>query len=80
MWFHRVVGGASSGGLMSGLSAFFIGAMAAGAVISMIKQQEPRLSHAVRRRSSGDDMTLEELIAEKERLEDRIAEAAAKQS
>ncbi len=79
MWIHRAVGG-SAGGLMSGLSAFLVGAMAAGAVLSLIKQQEPRISHAIRRRTSGDEMTLEELIAEKERLEDRIAEAAAKQA
>jgi hypothetical protein len=52
--------------------------MAAGAVLSLIKQQEPRISQAVRGRSSSEDMTLEELIAEKERLEDMIAEAAAK--
>jgi hypothetical protein len=52
--------------------------MAAGAVLSLIKQQEPRISQAVRGRSSSEDMTLEELIAEKERLEDLIAEAAAK--
>lgn len=76
MWFTRAAGG----GLMSGMSAFFVGAMAAGAVLSMIEQQEPRISQAVRGRSSSEDMTIEELIAEKERLEDLIAEAAAKQA
>jgi hypothetical protein len=74
MWFHRVAGA----GLTGGLSTFLVGAMAAGAVLSLIKQQEPRISQAVRGRSSSEDMTLEELIAEKERLEDLIAEAAAK--
>jgi hypothetical protein len=63
---------------MSGVSAFFVGAMAAGAVLSLIKQQEPRIAQAVRGRSTPEDMTIEELIAEKERLEDLIAEAAAK--
>lgn len=85
-FYHTAAGRAGAGavagaaGIMSGLSAFLIGAMAAGAVVSLIKQQEPRISHAIRTRTSGEDMTLEELIAEKERLEDRIAEAAAKQA
>jgi hypothetical protein len=74
----RLLGGAAAGGLISGLSSFLIGAVAAGAVISMFRQNEPRISR-VWKGESGDEKTLEELIAEKERIEDRIAEMASRE-
>jgi len=88
MLFHRMAGGAATNAVSrvagsaatSAISVFFIGAMAAGAVLALIKQQEPRLSGVVRGRPSHDGKSLEELIAEKERLEDLIAEKAAKES
>ena len=69
---------AGGSGWVSGLSTFFFGAMAAGVVISLIKQGEPRITGAVRKKESAEGKSLDELIAEKEHLEDMIAEAAAK--
>ncbi|MCC7201983.1 MAG: hypothetical protein IT393_04875 [Nitrospirae bacterium] len=71
--------GAGSGGLLSGLSTFFLGAMAAGIVVSLIKQGQPRIAGAVRKGGTAEGKGLEELIAEKERLEDLIAEVAARE-
>ncbi len=72
-------GAGSSSGLLSGLSAFFFGAMAAGIVISLIKQGQPRITGAVKKGGASTGKSLEELIAEKERLEDQIAEVAARE-
>lgn len=73
--------GSAHGGLMVTAVPFLTGIVVAGAVISLLRQEQPRI--AARLRASGEngsDKTLEELIAEKEHLEDLIAEAAAKQS
>lgn len=75
----RFLGARGSSGLLSGMSAFFFGAMAAGVVISLIKQGQPRITGAVSKGGPAEGKSLEELIAEKERLEDLIAEVAARE-
>ena len=78
----RILGIGAAGGLMSGLSAFFVGAFVAGTVLSFIKKDGGRLAGALIKSDdshSHDEKTLEELIAEKERLEDLIAETAAQE-
>lgn len=73
--------GSSSGGLLAAVVPFLAGAMVAGAVISLIRHEQPRITASLRKDGDEDsEKTLEELIAEKEHLEDLIAEAAAKQS
>ena len=67
---------------MSGLSAFFFGAIAAATVLSFIKKDGGRIAGAFLDQDpehSHDEKTHEELIAEKEHLEDLIAETAAKE-
>ncbi len=75
----RFLGAGTSAGLLGGLSAFFFGAMAAGVVVSLIKQNQPRLTGLVKRGGTSEGKGLEELIAEKERLEDLIAEVASRE-
>jgi hypothetical protein len=74
-------GGAA--GWVGRLSSFMLGGFAAYAVLSLIRQREPRIATLLEPGAGGDDhkdRSLEELIAEKERLEDQIAEVAARQS
>lgn len=85
--FHQfgrrfLVAGAGAGagiGLLGGLSTFLLGAMAAGVVVSLIKQGQPRLTGMVSKGGTAEGKGLEDLIAEKERLEDLIAEVAARE-
>lgn len=75
--------GSSKPGLMGAVIPFLTGAMVASTVISLLRHEQPRIAAALRKPSASDEgseKTLEELIAEKEHLEDLIAEAAAKQS
>ncbi len=74
--------GSSRPGLLGAVIPFLTGAMVASTVISLLRHEQPRIAAALRKTSpdEGSEKTLEELIAEKEHLEDLIAEAAAKQS
>lgn len=80
--FPRWNGSESGTGAWVGrLSSFMLGGVAAYAVLSLIRQREPRIAGLLE--PGGDapkERSLEELIAEKERLEDRIAEVAARES
>lgn len=73
--------GSSGGGLIGVAIPFLTGAMIASTVISLLRHQQPRIAASLRQHGEeGAEKTLEELMAEKEHLEDMIAEAAAKQS
>lgn len=76
---RRLLGIGAGTGFFSGLSTFFVGAFVAGAVLSFIKKDGPRIAGAFRHEGSHGDKTLDELIIEKEQLEDLIAEKAAKE-
>lgn len=63
------------------LSSVLLGGFAAYTVLSLVRQREPRIATLLEPEGGEHkDRSLEELIAEKERLEDLIAEAAARQS
>ncbi len=70
--------GPVSEGLWNGLTAFGLGAISASLILAMMRRGS-RISHVVQGAKSMDEKNLEELIAEKERLEDLIAEVAARQ-
>jgi hypothetical protein len=78
---RRLLGSSSGGFVAVSLIPFLTGAMVASAVISLLRHEHPRLTAALRKQpEEAGDKSLEELIAEKEHLEDLIAETAAKQS
>ncbi len=74
--------GSANGGLVVGVFVpLLTGAMIASAVISLMRHDHSRLLTTLRNPDeTAAGRTLEELLAEKEHLEDLIAEAAAKQS
>jgi hypothetical protein len=77
----RLLGSSNGGFVAVSLVPFLTGAMVASAVISLIRHDHSRLTAPLRREGEeGREKSLEELIAEKEHLEDMIAEAAARQS
>jgi hypothetical protein len=72
----------AGGFLWGALPNFFLGAAAMGLLIALFKQGKPRLSRTMEvglGKFSGKELDLDELIAEKERLEELIIELAAKQ-
>jgi len=77
-WGSRLLGSTASGWWGS-LSAFAIGALTAGFILSIIRQGDHRIGRTLRGGGTAEGKTLEELIAEKERLEDLIAEVAARE-
>jgi hypothetical protein len=77
----RLLGSSNGGFVAVSLIPFLTGAMVASAVISLLRHEQPRFVTSLRRPAEeGREKTLEELIAEKEHIEDLIAEAAASQS
>lgn len=78
---QRLLGSSSGGFVAASLIPFMTGAMVASAVISLLRHDHSKLIAPLRRQGEeGGGKTLEELIAEKEHLEDLIAETAASQS
>jgi len=78
----RLLGSSRGGFVTVALIPFLTGAMVASAVISLLRHDATTRIGASRGGNGEDssEKTLEELIAEKEHIEDLIAETAAKQA
>jgi hypothetical protein len=79
--FNRVHGGAN-GSFWGAFSNFFLGATVMELLIALFKQGKPRLTQTMEmglEKFSGKELDINELLAEKERLDELIAEIVSKQ-